>query len=519
MAARAGAARPDAADRRAGALRAGRQDPAADRLDAPADVPGPAAVRPVAGRCAAALERAPRADLHGEPRGHEALPQKHPRAGHHRHRPRRRTDRGNRRPHQRHSPQGDPAAVQYADPGNDPLRILLATDAAREGLNFQAHCADLFHFDLPWNPGRIEQRNGRIDRKLQPEPEVRCHYFVLPQREEDRVLEVLVRKTETIRRELGSLSKVIDDDVERRLRHGIRHRDADKLKREIEAADLDAVRRQVARDELEAARDRRGESRGAGGALPGPARSVAHLDRIRRRAVPRRAVLRAGAAGRRAAGAVGGNGDGSPTWTFPPLDRRAGADPSWAATLDTLRPPRKTDQKLAEWRRDAPIRPVVFEDAGVLSDDTVHLHLEQRVAQRLLARFRAQGFVHHDLSRACLAQARDSIPRVILLGRLCLFGRGAERPARGNRAAGGALGGSRAARTDAASLPAGRGDADSRPPGTSVGPPGPLAQRNHPLPAAGRGPARHRGTVAPARAACGGAGGACRRTAARARRT
>ena len=43
-------------------------------------------------------------------------------------------------------------------PGQDPLRILLATDAAREGLNFQAHCTDLFHFDLPWNPGRIEQR-------------------------------------------------------------------------------------------------------------------------------------------------------------------------------------------------------------------------------------------------------------------------------------------------------------------------------------------------------------------------
>ena len=192
-----------------------------------------------------------------------------------------------------------------ADPATDPLRILLATDAAREGLNFQAHCADLFHFDLPWNPGRIEQRNGRIDRKLQPAPEVRCHYFVLPQRVEDRVLEVLVRKTETIKRELGSLS--------------------------------------------------------------------------------------------------------------------------WAATLDTLRPPRKSDQKLANWRRESPIRPVVFEDAGVLSDDTVHLHLEQRVAQRLLARFRAQGFVYHDLSRACLAQAKDSIPRVILLGRLCLYGRRAER--------------------------------------------------------------------------------------------
>ena len=105
-----------------------------------------------------------------------------------------------------------------ADPAVDPLRILLATDAAREGLNFQAHCADLFRLDLPLNPGRIEQRNGRIDRKLRPAAEARCHYFVLPQREGDKVLEVLVREIETIKRELGSLSKVIDDDVEHRLR-------------------------------------------------------------------------------------------------------------------------------------------------------------------------------------------------------------------------------------------------------------------------------------------------------------
>ena len=123
-------------------------------------------------------------------------------------------------------------------------------------MNFQAHCTDLFHFDLPWNPGRIEQRNGRIDRKLQPAPKVRCHYFVLPQREEDRVLEVLVKKTETIKRELGSLSKVIDDDIERRLRGGIRHRDAKRLAREIAAADLDRERKRVAAEELEAARER-----------------------------------------------------------------------------------------------------------------------------------------------------------------------------------------------------------------------------------------------------------------------
>src|SRR5690606_33193695 len=68
---------------------------------------------------------------------------------------------------------------------------------------------------------------------------------------------------------------------------------------------------------------------------------------------------------------------GRQAYVFPPLDRRAAADASWAATLDTLRAPRKHDQKVAEWRREAPIRPVVFEDAGVLTEDTVHLHLEQ----------------------------------------------------------------------------------------------------------------------------------------------
>jgi superfamily II DNA or RNA helicase len=312
------------------------------------------------------------------------------------------------------------------DPSKDPLRILLATDAAREGLNFQAHCADLFHFDLPWNPGRIEQRNGRIDRKLQPAEEVRCHYFVLPQRVEDRVLEVLVRKTETIKKELGSLSKVIDDDIERRLGQGIRHRDAERLAREIAAADLDAERKRVTVEELEGARERREDLE----AQIERCRSLLEKSRLATgfESQPFRDALSC-ALEILGAEPLAETRDehGRAVFMFPPLDRRAETDLSWVATLDTLRAPRKQNQKLADWRREAPIRPVVFEDAGVLTEDTVHLHLEQRVAQRLLARFRAQGFVHRDLSRACLAQMKDATPRVILLGRLSLYGRGAER--------------------------------------------------------------------------------------------
>ena len=89
------------------------------------------------------------------------------------------------------------------DPTVAPVRILLATDAAREGLNLQKYCFNLFHYDVPWNPARLEQRNGRIDRKLQPAQTVYCRYFLYENREEDAILRKIVEKTENIYRELG----------------------------------------------------------------------------------------------------------------------------------------------------------------------------------------------------------------------------------------------------------------------------------------------------------------------------
>ena len=311
-------------------------------------------------------------------------------------------------------------------PDRDPLRILLATDAAREGLNFQAHCTDLFHFDLPWNPGRIEQRNGRIDRKLQPADKVHCRYFKLPQRAEDRVLEVLVTKTQTIRSELGSLSKVIDEDVEKRMRGGIRHGEAAALAARLESMDLRADRKRVVADEFEAARERRHELQ----KQIERCRTLLERSRdwVRFRPEAFRRALSC-SLGIQQAGPLRRERDtqGRDVWRFPELDGRVAADPSWAATLDTLRVPIKRNQKPLEWRKEAPIRPVVFQDPEELTDEVVHLHLEQRVAQRLLARFRAQGFIHHDLSRACLAHVADSVRRVVLLGRLSLYGRRAER--------------------------------------------------------------------------------------------
>lgn len=308
-----------------------------------------------------------------------------------------------------------------ADPEKHPLRILIATDAAREGVNLQNHCADLFHFDIPWNPSRMEQRNGRIDRKLQRAPVVHCYYFVYSQRPEDRVLQVLVNKTETIQQELGSLSLVIEVKLSR----GIRRQELDTLAREIDTAQIPTDRKATVEEELEAVRERREQLAQQQEELQDilhKSQEALGFSEIHFRDSLSCALELLGAEQLQP---VNGNPDAQAAtrrWKFPDLDRRAGADPSWADTLDTLRPPRRREQKLWEWRRDAPIRPVIFQDPGEINEDVVHLHLEHRVVQRLLNRFLTQGFVHDDLSRACVSQTRDAVPRLILLGRLSLYG-------------------------------------------------------------------------------------------------
>jgi len=316
-----------------------------------------------------------------------------------------------------------------AAPGKHPIRILIATDAAREGLNLQAHCWNLFHFDVPWNPSRMEQRNGRIDRKLQPSNDVYCHYFVYKQRPEDRILSVLVRKTETIKRELGSLAQVIDARLTETLRAGIRRNNVAAMVQEIETADLDPDRKQAVVEELEATRERqqslRAQIDNLRNLLADSQKSIGLDEEHFKSAIS--CSLELIGADPLVTISGGGETNEQPRCRFPALDQRTGADPTWADTMDTLRVPKPRDQKPWEWRSKSPIRPVVFKDTGTMDDGVVHLHLEHRVVQRLLGRFTAQGFVHHDLSRACLAQSADAIPRVVLLGRLCLYGPGAAR--------------------------------------------------------------------------------------------
>ena len=302
------------------------------------------------------------------------------------------------------------------DPNANPLRILIATDAAREGLNLQQHCADLFHFDLPWNPARLEQRNGRIDRKGQRQPDVRCHYFVLEQRPEDRVLDTLVRKTETIRQQLGSLAPVLQRDVEALLADGISRNDVDELSARIQSAELDAKRKATVEEQLEAARERSDnldKQLDRLRTLMDKSKEWLNFDPDRFRHVLDKALSLSGAPPLKPVKHMGRD-----AWCV----EIPTTDSAWTNTADTLRKPRDRKTAPAEWRRTHAIRPLVFEDNGLLDGEAVHLHLEHRLAQRLLGRFTAQGLVHYDLTRACVGHTKDSLPRVILLGRLSLLG-------------------------------------------------------------------------------------------------
>lgn len=83
-------------------------------------------------------------------------------------------------------------------------RILVATDCMSEGINLQEDFDAVLHYDLPWNPNRLEQREGRVDRFGQQRPEVRAVVLYGTDNPVDLVvLDVLIRKAREIRRSLG----------------------------------------------------------------------------------------------------------------------------------------------------------------------------------------------------------------------------------------------------------------------------------------------------------------------------
>jgi len=110
----------------------------------------------------------------------------------------------------------DREAIKQAfnDP-EDPVRILVATDAASEGMNLQETARLLLHYDVPWNPSRLEQRNGRLDRHGQAR-DVTVFHFASDDDADMKFLSHVVGKVNAIREDLGSMGEVFDAAFQRR---------------------------------------------------------------------------------------------------------------------------------------------------------------------------------------------------------------------------------------------------------------------------------------------------------------
>ena len=105
-----------------------------------------------------------------------------------------------------------------ARPTEEPLRVLIATDAAGEGIDLQDHCHRLVNIDVPFNPSRLEQRIGRIDRYGQRyTPEV--YYFAPTEHSTTYAADVsfmrrIAEKVSTVRSDLGSVNPLIDGEIQ-----------------------------------------------------------------------------------------------------------------------------------------------------------------------------------------------------------------------------------------------------------------------------------------------------------------
>jgi len=255
-------------------------------------------------------------------------------------------------------------------PAQTAVRILVATDAASEGIDLQKQCHRLVHFEVPWNPNRMEQRNGRVDRHGQPAPEVLIYHFVgagwetaaAGSLEDDlQFLFTAARKVETIRDDLGSVGPVIADQLVEAMLGQRRRLDTVAAEQRSPTRTVLRVEREL-RERLDRLAERLHESRTVLGVSP---------ERLQRAVrvgldLARQPGLAPGVLDRpHATGAV---------WTMPALTGGWARASIGVADPLTARP-----------------RPITFDETVAEGhDDVVYVHLGHRLVQQCLLSMRAE---------------------------------------------------------------------------------------------------------------------------------
>jgi superfamily II DNA or RNA helicase len=292
---------------------------------------------------------------------------------------------------------------QWQEPPSDyPVRVLLATDAASEGISLQRHCHLLAHAEIPWNPNRLEQRNGRIDRHGQTAPEVLVHHCVSAgwQTGERGSLEGdldflarVVTKVEQIREDLGSAGPVIAAQIEEAMLGKRATLDEGRLRDGSAASRALLEKERRMRERLAALRDDLSESR-----------KTLHMEAERVHRVVSTALALAGQPPLV-------EGQEAETWIVPALSG------SWSRALIGLEHPVDHDRR----------RPVTFDQevAGERTD-LVLAHLGHPLVRMALALLRAEvwgnGNYLHRVSMRYADSSFGSDPVAVAHGRLVVTG-------------------------------------------------------------------------------------------------
>ncbi len=297
-------------------------------------------------------------------------------------------------------------AAFQASPQESSVRILLATDAASEGIDLQNHCNRLIHLEIPYNPNVMEQRNGRIDRHGQREKEVLIWHPVdgggangasVGGHGAD-ILRAL-RKLELMRADMGSVNPVIAPQMSGLIEGSLKDLDTRLAESRIARAKNFVRAEREVKERVAKLHDRLLTTK-----------QDFHLTPDHVLMAVKTGLALAGRPPLESVGLAG-----APSGTAFRMPALSG---SWARCLEGLRHPHT--QK---------IRPITFDHAVASGrDDVVLVHLNHRLVQMCLRLLRAEIWAQDDvkkLHRVTVRTVPSTLvdgPAVVVVSRLVVTG-------------------------------------------------------------------------------------------------
>ncbi len=290
-------------------------------------------------------------------------------------------------------------AAFQASPSESPVRVLLATDAASEGIDLQNQCHLMIHLEIPYNPNVMEQRNGRIDRHGQRANEVVIWHPVDAEGGHgDDILRAL-RKLDAMRADMGSVNPVITPQLPDLLEGRRRDLDTRQAEARMEKSRRFVKAERDLRERVAKLHERLDETRHEQRLVPN------HIERAVRTA------LRLADKPDLEPISFSGAPDGT-VFRMPALSG------SWSRCLEGLEHP--YTQK---------IRPITFDqEVAKGRDDLVHVHLNHRLVQISLRLLRAEIWARDDVKKLhrvtvrSLPDGRIEGPAVVVMSRLLVTG-------------------------------------------------------------------------------------------------